>query len=105
VIIAASFEMIAPQSSIRGQRRVKFSALASLARPGGNLTGLSAIALDLEGKRLELLRDVAPKLSHVAMFMNSLTALYAVSVQQAPEPRVRGSLEDAKAKFAETWRV
>jgi putative ABC transport system substrate-binding protein len=55
----------------------------SLARPGGNLTGLSAIAPDLEGKRLGLLREVAPKLSHVAMFMNSLNALYAVSVQQA----------------------
>jgi putative ABC transport system substrate-binding protein len=44
----------------------------SLARPGGNITGLSSIAPDLEGKRLELLREVVPKLSHVAFFLNPL---------------------------------
>jgi putative ABC transport system substrate-binding protein len=34
--------------------------VASLARPGGNITGLTSIAVDLEGKRLELLREVIP---------------------------------------------
>jgi ABC-type uncharacterized transport system substrate-binding protein len=38
--------------------------IESLAHPGGNVTGLTAIAADLEGKRLELLREVIPKLSH-----------------------------------------
>src|SRR5262245_8629945 len=46
----------------------------NLARPGGNLTGLSSIAPDLEGKRLQLLREVAPSLSHVAMLYNSLNS-------------------------------
>src|SRR5436309_4044227 len=46
--------------------------VSSLARPGGNITGLSSIAPDLEGKRLELLREVIPKLSHVAFFLNPL---------------------------------
>ena len=55
----------------------------SLARPGGNITGLSAIAPDLEGKRLELLREVAPKLAHVAFFLNLLNPLHLLSVQQA----------------------
>ena len=55
----------------------------SLARPGGNLTGLSSIAPDLEGKRLELLREVVPKLSHVAMFINSANPFHTVSVRQA----------------------
>jgi putative ABC transport system substrate-binding protein len=55
----------------------------SLARPGGNITGLSAIAPDLEGKRLELLREVAPKLAHVAFFLNPLNPLHLLSVQQA----------------------
>lgn len=55
----------------------------SLARPGGNLTGLSSIAPDLEGKRLALLRQVVPSLSHVAMFINSLNPFHAVSVRQA----------------------
>jgi len=44
----------------------------NLARPGGNLTGLSSVAPDLEGKRLQLLQNVVPKLSLVALFFNSL---------------------------------
>ena len=55
----------------------------SLARPGGNLTGLSSIAPDLEGKRLEILREVVPKLSHVAMFVNWANPFHALSVRQA----------------------
>jgi putative ABC transport system substrate-binding protein len=57
--------------------------VSSLARPGGNLTGLSSVAPDLEGKRLELLRQVVPTLSHVAMFINSLNPFHVVSVRQA----------------------
>ena len=40
--------------------------VASLARPGGNVTGLSNISAELSGKRLELLREVVPGLSRVA---------------------------------------
>jgi putative ABC transport system substrate-binding protein len=55
----------------------------SLARPGGNLTGLSSIAPDLEGKRLQLLREVTPALSHVAIFINSLNPFHVSSMKQA----------------------
>jgi ABC-type uncharacterized transport system substrate-binding protein len=55
----------------------------SLARPGGNLTGLSSIAPDLEGKRLQLLREVVPALSHGAMFVNSLNPFHISSMKQA----------------------
>jgi ABC-type uncharacterized transport system substrate-binding protein len=55
----------------------------SLARPGGNLTGLSSIAPDLEGKRLELLREVVPNISHVAMFINSFNPFHTASERQA----------------------
>ncbi|MFL6951554.1 MAG: ABC transporter substrate-binding protein [Xanthobacteraceae bacterium] len=55
----------------------------SLSRPGGNITGLSSIAPDLEGKRLELLREVAPKVSRVALFWNPTNFFHAVSLQQA----------------------
>ena len=45
--------------------------IASLARPGGNITGLSALAPELSGKQLELLKEVVPKLSRVAVLGNS----------------------------------
>jgi putative ABC transport system substrate-binding protein len=45
--------------------------VASLARPGGNLTGFSIIALDLNGKRLELLKEVFPKIERVAFLTRS----------------------------------
>ena len=55
----------------------------NLARPEGNLTGLSSIAPDLEGKRLQLLREVVPALSRVAMLFNSLNPFHIASVRQA----------------------
>jgi ABC-type uncharacterized transport system substrate-binding protein len=45
---------------------------ASLARPGGNITGLSTLAPEISGKQLELLKEIIPKLSLVAVFGNSL---------------------------------
>jgi putative ABC transport system substrate-binding protein len=42
--------------------------VASLARPGGNITGLSTLAPELSGKQLELLKEIVPKLSRVAVF-------------------------------------
>ncbi len=44
--------------------------VASLARPGGNITGRSAMSPELSGKRLELLREVVPGLSRVAILWN-----------------------------------
>jgi putative tryptophan/tyrosine transport system substrate-binding protein len=45
--------------------------IASLARPGGNITGLSTLAQELSGKRLELLKEIVPKLSRVAVIGTS----------------------------------
>src|SRR5262245_7160294 len=45
--------------------------VASLARPGGNITGLSSVGADLAGKRLELLKEIRPKLHRVAVFGTS----------------------------------
>jgi len=55
--------------------------VASLARPGGNITGLSAISPELSGKRLDLLREAGPGLSRVAFLWN---------------PDVRGNVLDYK---------
>jgi putative ABC transport system substrate-binding protein len=45
--------------------------VASLARPGGNVAGLSIMAPELAGKRLELLREVVPSASRVAVLWNA----------------------------------
>jgi putative ABC transport system substrate-binding protein len=42
--------------------------VASLARPGGNITGLSTLSPEISGKQLELLREIVPKLSRVGVF-------------------------------------
>ena len=48
--------------------------VASLARPGGNITGLSSLAPELGGKQLELMKEIVPRLSHVAVFGTSTTS-------------------------------
>jgi putative ABC transport system substrate-binding protein len=45
--------------------------VASLARPGGNITGLSTLSPEISGKQLELLKEIVPKLSRVAVFASS----------------------------------
>jgi putative ABC transport system substrate-binding protein len=50
---------------------VRNEFVASLARPGGNITGLSRLAPELTGKQLELLKEIVPKLSRVAVFGTS----------------------------------
>ena len=66
--------------------------VASLARPGGNITGLSNISPELSGKRVELLREAVPGLSRVALLWN---------------PDVRGAVLDYKeaASAARSLRV
>ena len=49
----------------------------SLARPGGNLTGLSLMSVDLSGKRLELLKEAVPNLSRVALLLDLNSRLVA----------------------------
>jgi putative tryptophan/tyrosine transport system substrate-binding protein len=45
--------------------------VASLARPGGNITGLSTLAPEISGKQLELLKEIVPRLSRAAVFGTS----------------------------------
>jgi putative tryptophan/tyrosine transport system substrate-binding protein len=53
---------------------VETGLVASLARPGGNITGLTLISSQLSGKRLELLKEVVPRLSRLAVLSNPTTA-------------------------------
>ena len=56
--------------------------VASLARPGGNITGLATLAPELNGKRLELLKETVPKLSRVAVFGTSTQPGNAQSLKE-----------------------
>jgi ABC-type uncharacterized transport system substrate-binding protein len=55
--------------------------VASFARPGGNNTGLTSLTPELEGKRLELLREVLPKASHIAVLWNPANA-YMITTEK-----------------------
>jgi putative ABC transport system substrate-binding protein len=56
--------------------------VASLARPGGNITGLSTLSPEISGKQLELLKETVPKLSRVAVFGISTRAGNAQSLKE-----------------------
>jgi putative ABC transport system substrate-binding protein len=56
---------------------VETGVVASLARPGGNVTGSTRMSKDLNGKRTELLKEAVPKASRVAVLMSSATTLRA----------------------------
>jgi ABC-type uncharacterized transport system substrate-binding protein len=56
--------------------------VASLARPGGNITGLSTLSPEISGKRLELLKEIIPKLSPVAVFGTSTSASNARELKE-----------------------
>jgi len=53
----------------------------SLAHPGGNVTGLTSLASDLEGKRLEILKELVPNLSLVAVFSNPTNRYMSLALQ------------------------
>ena len=78
-----------PIVMIQGGDPVGSGFVASLARPGGNITGSAVLRPELSGKRLELLKEVVPKLSRVAVFASSESAEYALvlkEIEMAAEP-------------------
>ena len=62
---------------------VKEGLVGSLARPGGNITGMIGIAWELAGKRLELLREIEPKTSRVAVLFDPRSAAGHAHVNEA----------------------
>ena len=64
---AKQVTMTIPIVFVTGADPVANGWVASLARPGGNITGVYTLAQDLNGKRLELMTEIVPRLSHVAV--------------------------------------
>jgi putative tryptophan/tyrosine transport system substrate-binding protein len=55
---------------VLGEDPVRIGLVSSLARPGGNLTGVNFLAAELVAKRLELLRELVPRIERVAVLLN-----------------------------------
>lgn len=64
---------------------VGIGLVKSLARPGGNITGLSTISADLSSKRLELLREIVPGLSRAAILWDASNPAFALSVRHTED--------------------
>jgi len=60
---------------------VSTGIVASVARPGGNITGFSAVTPELESKRLEVLKELIPHLSRVGILANTTNPLFQVSLK------------------------
>jgi putative ABC transport system substrate-binding protein len=60
--------------------------VASLSRPGGNVTGVTAVSAELGGKRLELLHEVVPRLSRVAVLRDPRGGVALKETQVAAQP-------------------
>jgi len=65
--------------------------VASLAHPGGNITGTSSLSLDIVGKQLQMLAQVIPQVSHVAVLWNPTNTSYQKLALQQAELAARAS--------------
>jgi ABC-type uncharacterized transport system substrate-binding protein len=68
---------------------VKHRLIASLARPGGNLTGINFLSSELSAKRLELVRELVPGAARVAVLVNPANAMNTESTLRDMEPAAR----------------
>lgn len=74
---------------IAAEDPVKLGLVASLARPGGNLTGVNIFSAEVVAKRLGLLRSLLPAVSHLAVLVNPANASSTASTLRDLEPAAR----------------
>jgi putative ABC transport system substrate-binding protein len=72
-----------------GEDPVRLGLVASLARPGGNLTGINFINNELTAKRLELLRELVPGAAHVVVLVNPANVTNTETTLRDLEPAAR----------------
>ena len=81
---------------------VSLGLFASLARPGGNLTGINYFSAELTAKRLELLRELVPDAVRVAVLVNPANSANAASIKRDLEPAARAMGLQIRALNAST---
>jgi ABC-type uncharacterized transport system substrate-binding protein len=74
---------------IVGEDPVRLGLVASLARPGGNLTGINFFSIELAAKRLELLRELVPGATRITVLVNPADATNTESALRGVEPAAR----------------
>jgi putative ABC transport system substrate-binding protein len=82
-----------------------YQLVASLAQPGGNVTGLSTLARDLQGKQLEFLKEIVPRLSRIAVLVNPSNPFNDVLGREQVQQALRLKLELFEVKAAEEFEA
>jgi len=79
---------------------VRLGIVADLARPGGNITGLTSINAELSGKRLELLKEVVPRLSRVALLWSpgNPNTKYLLNETESAASSLRVAIQSVQVK-------
>jgi putative ABC transport system substrate-binding protein len=70
ISVAKAATSIIPIAFVLGEDPVRLGLVSTLARPGGNLTGVNFLAAELVAKRLELLRELVPQIARIAVLLN-----------------------------------
>src|SRR6266540_6666212 len=98
IVAAPTISALAAKSAIAtipivftvGDDPVKLGLVSSLARPGGNLTGVNFFGAEVVSKRLELLRELVPRIGRLAVLVNPSNATISETTVREVEVAARG---------------
>jgi putative ABC transport system substrate-binding protein len=94
-----------PIVMVTTQDPVASGFINSLARPGGNITGITTLQRELSGKRLELLKDVVPGLARVGVLIRAEQGAYDYEWYEAPARALRIQLQLVRVKDAANFEA